>query len=58
MQSAGLRASMSRKADCYDTTPMESFLHTLKSALVHHRHYAAREDASRDILAYIEDFYT
>jgi transposase InsO family protein len=25
MQSAGFRASMSRKADCYDNAPMESF---------------------------------
>src|ERR1700737_4078448 len=35
MQSAGLRASMSRKADCYDNAPMESFFHTLKTELVH-----------------------
>jgi transposase InsO family protein len=27
MQSAGFRASMSRKADCYDNAPMESFFH-------------------------------
>ena len=57
MQSAGLRASMSRKADCYDNAPMESFFHTLKTELVHHRHYATREDARRDIFAYIEGFY-
>lgn len=31
MQSAGFRASMSRKADCYDNAPMESFFHTLKN---------------------------
>jgi transposase InsO family protein len=36
MQSAGLRASMSRKADCYDNAPMESYFHTLKTELVHH----------------------
>mgnify|MGYP003403022003 FL=1 len=57
MQSAGFRASMSRKADCYDNAPMESFFHTLKTELVHHRHYATREDARRDIFAYIEGFY-
>ena len=34
MQSAGFRASMSRKADCYDNAPMESFFHTLKTELV------------------------
>ena len=57
MQSAGLRASMSRKADCYDNAPMESFFHTLKTELVHHRQYATRAEAKRDIFAYIEGFY-
>ena len=54
---ASFRASMSRKADCYDNAPMESFFHTLKTELVHHRHYATREDAKRDIFTYIEGFY-
>src|SRR5258708_35490687 len=31
MQSAGLRASMSRKANCYHNAPMASFFHTLKT---------------------------
>jgi len=57
MQSAGLRASMSRKGDCYDNAPMESFFHTLKTELVHHWHYATRAEATRDIFAYIEGFY-
>lgn len=57
MQSAGFRASMSRRADCYDNAPMESFFHTLKTELVHHQHYATRAQASRDIFAYIEGFY-
>ena len=38
IQSAGFRASMSRRADCYDNAPMESFFHTLKTELVHHQH--------------------
>jgi putative transposase len=53
---ASFRASMSRKADCYDNAPMESFFQTLKTELVHHRHYT-REGARRDIFAYIEGFY-
>jgi putative transposase len=57
MQSAGLRASMSRKADCYDNAPMESFFHTLKTELVHHSDYATRQQAQRDIFAFIEGFY-
>jgi putative transposase len=54
---AGLRASMSRKADCYDNAPMESFFHTLKTELVHQQHYATREQAKREIFAYIEGYY-
>ncbi|WP_224741512.1 IS3 family transposase [Bradyrhizobium sp. 2S1] len=57
VQSAGLRASMSRKADCYDNAPMESFFHTLKIEFVYHTHYATRAEATRDIFAYIEGFY-
>ena len=49
IQSAGFRASMSRKGNCYDNAPMESFFHTLKTELVHHRHYATRQEARRDI---------
>jgi putative transposase len=57
VRSAGFRASMSRKADCYDNAPMESFFHTLKTELVHHQKYATREQAKRDIFAYIEGYY-
>ena len=57
IRSAGFQASMSRKGNCYDNAPMESFFHTIKTELVHHRHYATREEASRDIFAYIEGFY-
>ena len=57
IQSAGFQASMSRKGDCYDNAPMESFFHTLKTELVHHRQYATRAEATRDIFAYIEGFY-
>ncbi|MEY9104480.1 transposase InsO family protein [Bradyrhizobium yuanmingense] len=54
---AGIVASMSRKADCYDNAPMESFFHTLKGELVHHRDYDTRAEAQRDIFAFIEGFY-
>jgi transposase InsO family protein len=57
LQSARFTASMSRKADCYDNAPMESFFHTLKTELVYHTHYATRAEATRDIFAYIEGFY-
>jgi transposase InsO family protein len=57
LQSARAQASMSRKADCYDNAPMESFFHTLKTELVHHRHYATRAQAEREIFAFVEGFY-
>ena len=52
-----MKASMSRKGNCYDNAPMESFWGTLKSELVHHQHYATREAAIREITEYIEIFY-
>lgn len=54
---AGMVQSMSRKGNCWDNAPAESFFHTLKSELVHHKHYPTREDAKRDIFTYIEGFY-
>jgi putative transposase len=54
---ARITASMSRKADCYDNAPMESFFHTLKTELVHHRDYKTRAEAQSDIFAFIEGFY-
>jgi putative transposase len=49
LAASGIAASMSRKANCYDNTPMESFFHTLKTERVHHRQYATRAKARRDI---------
>jgi putative transposase len=57
IRSAGFQASMSRKGNCYDNAPMESFFHTLKTELVHHRHYATRSEATCDVFTYIEGFY-
>ncbi|WP_442548432.1 IS3 family transposase [Bradyrhizobium ottawaense] len=37
--------------------PMESFFHTLKTELAHHRQYQTRTEAKRDIFAFIEGFY-
>lgn len=54
---AGIAASMSRKANCYDNAPMERFFHTLKTELVHHRDYKIRAEAQRDVFAFIEGFY-
>ena len=53
----GMVCSMSRKGDCWDNAPMESFFHTLKTELVHHRDYQTRNQAKADIFEYIEVFY-
>ena len=52
-----MQASMSRRANCYDNAPMESFWGTLKNELVYQRRYATREQARCEITEYIEIFY-
>jgi len=52
-----MQGSMSRTGNCYDNAPIESFFGTLKTELVHHRHYATRAEAKTDIFEYIEVFY-
>jgi len=52
-----MKASMSRKGNCYDNAPMESFWGTLKQELVHHKIYRTRQEAIQDITEYIEIFY-
>ena len=48
---------MSRTGNCYDNAPMESFFHTLKVELVHQRRWATRDEARRDLFAYVEGYY-
>jgi Transposase and inactivated derivatives len=53
----GIVPSMSRKGNCWDNAPMESwFHHTLKTELVHHTGYASRDEARLDLFAYIETY--
>lgn len=53
----GFIASMSRKGNCYDNAPMESFWGSLKNELVHHRRFTTRAEAEAAIREYIEIFY-
>ena len=48
---------MSRRANPLDNAPMGSFFYTLKTELVHHRTYATRDEAKRDLFSYVEGFY-
>lgn len=52
-----MQVSMSRKGNCYDNAPMESFWGTLKNELVPHRRYETRAEAIQEITEYIELFY-
>ena len=49
--------SMSRKGNCWDNAPMESFFSTLKTELIHRRRFATRAEARSAIFEYIEVFY-
>ena len=53
----GMQASMSRKGNCYDNAPMESFWGSMKNELTHHQHYETRAHAKAAIQEYIEIFY-
>jgi transposase InsO family protein len=53
----GLVQSMSRKGDCYDNAPMESFFATLKSELIGTARYPDLQHARDQLTAYIDGFY-
>jgi putative transposase len=53
----GITCSMSRRADCWDNAPMESFFASLKKELVHDADFATRAEARAAIFEYIEVFY-
>lgn len=53
----GIQASMSRKGNCYDNAFAESFFHSLKVELIHHRTFKTRKEATIAIFEYIEIFY-
>lgn len=53
----GITCSMSRRADCWDNAPMESFFASLKKELVHDADFVTRAEARAAIVEYIEVFY-
>jgi transposase InsO family protein len=53
----GITCSMSRRGDCWDNAPMESFFASLKKELVHHEEYRGRAEARASVFEYIEVFY-
>lgn len=53
----GILCSMSRKGNCWDNAPAESFFRTLKRELVGKTLYASHEAATLAIFEYIEVYY-
>lgn len=53
----GIRCSMSRKGNCWDNAPVESFFATLKRELVHAEQYRTHAEARRSLFTYIEVYY-
>ena len=54
----GFRQSMSRKGDCWDNAPMESFFKTMKAELIYpKKYYHTRQEAATSIFEYIEIYY-
>lgn len=49
--------SMSRKGNCYDNAPMESFFRSFKVEEVYWNEYQTHEQATRAVIDYIDRFY-
>ncbi len=57
MRSHGCKPSMSRKGNCWDNAPMESFFSRLKVELIYAEQYESIEAAKSGLFEYIEVFY-
>jgi len=53
LRELGVRSSMSRKGDCWDNSPTESFWGHLKNACVHGRKFATRQAMQETVLNWI-----
>ena len=53
----GIIQSMSRRGNCLDNAPMESFFASLKTEHVHQVRFRTREEAKTAVFEYIEIFY-
>jgi len=53
----GFTVSMSRKGDCWDNAPTESFWGTLKQEWLNEKHFRTRAEAKAAVFEYIWIFY-
>lgn len=57
LNSKGFIQSMSRKGNCWDNAPAESFFATLKREFTNHKNFHSLEQARSSLFEYIEVFY-
>jgi putative transposase len=57
LRASGAVCSMSRKGNCWDNAPMESFFGNLKRELVHRVRFASRQEARSALFDWIEVWY-
>lgn len=57
LKSKGCVPSMSRKGNCWDNAPMESFFSRLKVELIYAEQYRTVEEVKAGVFEYIEVFY-
>jgi putative transposase len=53
----GITQSMSRRGNCLDNAPLESFFASLKTEHIHQIRFHTREEAKAAVFDYIEVFY-
>src|SRR3954451_12451437 len=53
----GIRQSMSRRGNCLDNAPMESFFASLKKEHVHHVRFRTRAEARAAVFEYVETLW-
>jgi putative transposase len=57
LEKAGILCSMSRRGNCWDNAPTESFFSSLKKELVYRTHFATRSEAKAALFEWIEVWY-
>ena len=57
LKAGGFVCSMSRKGNCWDNAPMESFWGKLKQEWLNEQHFKTRDEAKKAVFEYIWIFY-
>lgn len=57
LKEAGITCSMSRKGNCWDNAPTESFFASLKKELIYRRRFNTTQQARNEIFGWIETWY-